>query len=605
MGRMTALKGNYETIIFSLDSTDESDNTFPNTTYRSRIFDSSYGSSEGETFTILPLEEEMVRSAFKKIMGREKWDVNQIKQLGNWLFSKLLGGPKNRNIYNKVLAKSSATGSLLRLCLYICNDKLLNLPWEYIHDGKTFLVHESRSSLVRVQDVNQPRKAFFSPIKSILLVIPNPSMPKDNPAFDRFDSTKVRKDLQHIIEAAGISFSCIVPPVTIDKLRTALSDESYDAIHFVGHGYYRADGREGDGCIVLEDKKGYPKLLSAANFAGMLAIRKSVKFIYMTACSSGSVVDNVYSGMVQKLIYLSDVQSIVAMQSDVDQTSAIQTASQFYKGLGAMLSPEEALVEARAALSGNQWGVPVIYTHPDGADRSEYEHNRIAYFFGATSSDKSRYAFLLPVWKKGAFLYEKRGEDQLKRPFPGTVIAKEDVMAAWRIAGLLARISSMDKIRLFFGPDPEWKKSKYTHVIAIGSKTNPVSIQILNKFSGFRFECPDSDQWSIVDSNTDACMPDRWCIPNPYKLKEEYENSDDDYGIIAKLKGTTKTYLIIAGLGYRATMACGEYLDEKWSELLAEVNSQYFSALFHLSQRDLMLVRSYKMTPTSVPGNRI
>jgi len=159
------------------------------------------------------------------------------------------------NYYNRCLgATTDERGIKLRLALAIRAEKLIPTPWEYLHDGESFLLKRGQS-IVRIIEGLRPRQAPFSPVRRLLVAIANPKSKK----YHQFDAEEHERELkERIKKLPGVEVDWLVP-ATRDALRNKLRDTSYDALYFVGHGCF--DQVLG-GQIILE--KPVPKRVKGA-----------------------------------------------------------------------------------------------------------------------------------------------------------------------------------------------------------------------------------------------------------------------------------------------------------------------------------------------------
>ena len=137
------------------------------------------------------------------------------------------------NRYRDCVAVAPERGERLRIALTVLAEELLGVPWEYMHDGESFILKQNQS-IVRVIDELRAMKAPFGPIRRLLVAIANPK----NSAYKEFDAEAHRKELEGLIGALRGVEADFLMPATKKALRDKLSDNDYDTLYFVGHGRF-------------------------------------------------------------------------------------------------------------------------------------------------------------------------------------------------------------------------------------------------------------------------------------------------------------------------------------------------------------------------------
>ncbi len=75
---------------------------------------------------------------------------------------------------------------------------------------------------------------------------------------------------------------------TFDALRTRLLGEPVHVLHFVGHGLFDPDGRQG--LLLFEDGRGQGHAVPASSLAMLLHNHSSLRLVYLNACE-GAIAD--------------------------------------------------------------------------------------------------------------------------------------------------------------------------------------------------------------------------------------------------------------------------------------------------------------------------
>ncbi|HJQ23752.1 MAG TPA: tetratricopeptide repeat protein [Blastocatellia bacterium] len=259
---------------------------------------------------------------------------------------------------------------------------LLALPWELMHDGRSFLFHGKYAVRVRrCLPKQRPERAVASswPIR-ILLVSPRPEDERAGYIDHRISARPLVAAIESLGDLAELS---VLDPPTLPALRQALqraSDEHrpFDVIHFDGHGVY--DRQRGLGALCFEDSKDSDKLerrasqlVDAEELAALVKAHR-IPLVFLEACQSAAEAKP--SASVAAKLLDEGVTSVVAMTHSVLVETARRFVTAFYGKLAeghrigtAMLAGQQALydedfrfhVMGAGALRLKDWFVPVLY----------------------------------------------------------------------------------------------------------------------------------------------------------------------------------------------------------------------------------------------------
>lgn len=490
-----------------------------------------------------------------------------ITDFGQWLFG-LVFRDDVRAEYSVAERLATMQKSRFRICLSIQSPPLINIPWEFLHDKQSFLIHKGYS-IVRVLDELYAAKSSFAPVQRVLVAVANPSGD-----YDQFDSSAHLEALKQALKKApGMDAPTILEHASPDQIRTELAKDDFDAFYFVGHGEYSNTGGE----LICETGDGVPEALDASVLAAHMRDARRLRFVYLNACSSAKTAEkNPFEGVAQRLMLDGDVAAAAAMQVDVTQSSALRVAERFFEELS-LNGPEDALLKARLAVTDPDWGIPVLYSYVDAPQ--QYETNRLMTFLSAKEDDD--YALILPSFYLGFPAEGGQPEIPKNGPFrfPGESFARADVEAAAGVMRLLNRVTSPRKISII--PRVEAKDPRHSHVFLFGSKSNPSVAYVLREFSKrFQFEYEPArkpDSWIFKDSETGK----EYIVTAPNRLDLDQYQDTEDYGVIQKVRkaGDKRVFFILAGLGSRATHGCGLYLEDHWEDLLKEHGDRDFAVV--------------------------
>src|SRR4029450_7011779 len=146
-------------------------------------------------------------------------------------------------------------------------------------------------------------------------------------------------------------------------------DDTYHAIHYVGHSDFTA---EGSGVIFLEDPDdGRAVEVDETRFANLLADQNVLRLVVLNPCEGArTTLTDPYAGVATTLVQLG-VPAVVAMQFEISDRAAIVFAEELYTTLIGRRDPIDASVaEARKAIYSDvdkvEWATPVLFVRdPD------------------------------------------------------------------------------------------------------------------------------------------------------------------------------------------------------------------------------------------------
>lgn len=262
--------------------------------------------------------------------------------------------------------------------------QLLSIPWELLHDDKGYLFQGAKPVRVRrglatseAITVRQPS----SPLR-ILLVSPRPEGPNGEHWLDPRASAL---PLVEAIEGLGQLVSLTVLPngnfpAFIEELnRASDANESYDVVHFDGHGVY--DPKMGLGALCFEKPTDSHKLqhrameLKYASELGAEIQKHNIPLVFLEACETSKTEANPGASVAASLLQVG-VASVVSMSHSVYVVTATKFVQAFYKALSdgrrigaAMLAGQQALYhdQHRFVITGignidlQDWFVPVLF----------------------------------------------------------------------------------------------------------------------------------------------------------------------------------------------------------------------------------------------------
>ena len=267
-------------------------------------------------------------------------------------------------------AKEAATG-------------LLALPWELLHDGRSYLFQGQHAVRVRRRLPNryaQPHTVTGLPIR-ILLVSPRP----ENAHTGYIDHRISALPLVEAVESLGkLAELTVLTPPTFPALQQALqraaaAKQPFDVVHFDGHGVY--DRIHGLGGLCFEDPRDSQKLheremafVDAREMASVVREHR-IPLVFLEACQSAQAETDPTASVAAKLLE-EGVTSVVAMSHSVLVETARRFVQAFYAALAEGARVGQAMLAGQQALYGDpyrgkimgagdlhlrDWFVPVLY----------------------------------------------------------------------------------------------------------------------------------------------------------------------------------------------------------------------------------------------------
>ncbi|HEX4498498.1 MAG TPA: CHAT domain-containing protein, partial [Thermoanaerobaculia bacterium] len=247
---------------------------------------------------------------------------------------------------------------------------LADLPWELLCDGETedFFALSRQTSLVRYLDV--PRSSQPIPFTAPLRILAIGASPRDLPPLDLDEEIRHLENLNR--SSAGVVAVEVLPHASAGAVRQALAGDTFNVLHFMGHGAF--DRTSGEGMLAFEGSDGTVDLMSGKAFATKLRDLRSLGVVMLNACNTARAHQagvNPFRGVATALVY-GGVPAVVAMQRPISDRAAIAFSTAFYRHLAIGDSIDEALTEGRQAIHSAkpeefEWATPVLFLRmPEG-----------------------------------------------------------------------------------------------------------------------------------------------------------------------------------------------------------------------------------------------
>ena len=350
--------------------------------YKSRLTDMTNGQVVGtNTFTYDPellvhsepqtyLEKGVPRHEFEAVRaglhppaGSETCGrvSDPIAAFGQRLFSYLVG---NRAAWEGFLRFSPAFQGQARLNIALDPQAavLWSVPWEYLHDGSSFLALQGRWQIGRLPWALPEVTPGPAPLPLRVLVVI--ASPKDQAELNVEREIELIQEALDEAQGRGVVKVDFLEFATLDDLREALTGQSYQVLHFTGHGSWNA--AEQRNSLAFEDDEGQTDHVTPDELCP-LVVGKGLLLAVLSSCLGARTGSrDAFIGMGTALLR-AGVPVVLAMQSSILDESGIALGRAFYTALGRGLSVEEALQQVRLALwqrpggPGSDWGLPALY----------------------------------------------------------------------------------------------------------------------------------------------------------------------------------------------------------------------------------------------------
>ena len=343
--------------------------------YRTRVVASPAGETHAD-FTIPFTDKDLTILVLEVVssIGRLRRKVRRIQSperklledFGSQLFQAVFSGPV-RDCLDRSRTAAEAEGAGLRIRLRL-PPALASIPWEYLHDTEYGFVGLSpETALVRY--VEMPTPVTPLPVSPPLRVLAMISAPADVPELQGEEEWgKLNEALQDLADRGMVQVDRLEAG-TLAALQRPLRLHDYHVLHFVGHGGYDEDAK--DGALALEGADGSSRLVTGRDLGLMLRGHRSLRLVVLNACEGArSAPDDPFSGVAQALVR-QGVPAVIAMQFEISDPAALVFSQSLYQAIADGFPIDLAMVEARRAMfaEGNEveWATPVLYLRaPDG-----------------------------------------------------------------------------------------------------------------------------------------------------------------------------------------------------------------------------------------------
>ena len=285
------------------------------------------------------------------------------RAFGERLFNAVFSG-EVENCFRASLNEAANQGAGLRLRVN-GSAELNDVPWEYLYSPELdrFLSLSAETPIVRYVPTshNVPALALVPPLQLLVMVA-------DPTDFTRLNVerewTTVRQAVADL-EQRGLLVIERLASGSFAALQQKLRRTPYHILHFVGHGLY--DKQTKEGMLVFEDSNGRGRPVSGREIGTLLHdYTSSLRLVVLNACEGARApVGDPFAGVAQALVR-QRIPAVVAMQYEISDEAAVTFSREFYGAMADGSSLDSALADSRKAMFadgwGLEWGTPALYT---------------------------------------------------------------------------------------------------------------------------------------------------------------------------------------------------------------------------------------------------
>lgn len=324
--------------------------------YFVRVLNSPMGQANGQ-FVVPFSVDDLTQMAQMPNVGHA-----QLESWGKALFVALFADEVGQCLRSNQAKLGKETGLRLNLRLDE-TPELARLPWEYLYDPlhNHFLALSERTPIVRYMalPLEEPILAVESPLH-LLVILSNPTDCKPGLAVDR-EWAIMKSALAPLVEERRLVLTRL-EAASWQTLQTHLRRNPAHILHFVGHGMY--DSEQKRGALLFENENGKAQLVWAHKLSHLLHNHPDIRLVTLNSCEGAVASEgNPFTGVAQALTQ-QGVPAVVAMQSDINDKTAIVLSKTFYSAIVDNYSLDAALTQARMAIYGDNdvgWATPVLF----------------------------------------------------------------------------------------------------------------------------------------------------------------------------------------------------------------------------------------------------
>ncbi len=254
-----------------------------------------------------------------------------------------------------------ATQEGVSLRLQIDPPELAALPWEALHDGRSFLALGDNFTVTRTLPLSRPPRPLEAD-RPLRIVAAAANLPDANAPFDQAAARAEMMQALAPLRAAGLAEINWLGNATVDEIIAALQ-ESADIFYFSGHGAFEPE--RGGGLLLFADEAGHAQALGAGDLVPLLAKQMDLRLAILNTDLSARG-DATAPALAAALVQ-AGLPAAIGMQGMISDTGAIRFAQRLFDALGRGQTVGAAVQAGRRELAqaepeGVEWVLPVLYT---------------------------------------------------------------------------------------------------------------------------------------------------------------------------------------------------------------------------------------------------
>jgi tetratricopeptide (TPR) repeat protein len=240
---------------------------------------------------------------------------------------------------------------------------LYSVPWEYLHDGESYLLLTGKYSLVRIPwgiGVSPPLPTP-RPLRILVLI----SSPNDQQLLNTEKEISVIQDAIDDAWRQGDIEIRFLEDARPEALRDELRRYPCHILHYTGHAAF--DRTEKCGTLNMEDDDGYSLPFDAKRLAPILRQSPALRLVVLSGCQTALTHNTDAFSSVATTLLLGKIPSVVAMLCSISDMAAIEFARVFYTEIARGATISEAMLQSRLAMWNrspgkmNDFGIPTVY----------------------------------------------------------------------------------------------------------------------------------------------------------------------------------------------------------------------------------------------------
>ena len=298
------------------------------------------------------------------VRGLDSPEMDLAKRFGTKLFDALFETDV-RGLYRASRVEAANAGQGLRITLALSSvPELLRVPWEYLYDKPLFPSTDTRTPIVRYLDLPKPIRPLH--VKLPLRILAIVSAPTDAQPIDGAqERAKLEEALGPLLTSGSVEIEWLEDAnlAALHKLITRKDRSEFHILHFIGHGGYVSEAKQG--VLLFEGKDGKRQNETGDKLGTILHGEESLRLAVLNSCEGARAsINDPFSSVATSLIE-HEIPAVIGMQFEITDRAAILFSGEFYAALADGRAVDEALSQARMAIFADnndiEWGTPVLF----------------------------------------------------------------------------------------------------------------------------------------------------------------------------------------------------------------------------------------------------